>query len=407
MKQVVDIKSLLIAASKELRASFEYQKDTSTHAGTQGQAVEDILIDFLNQRLPKRFCSSSGFVVDYQGSISKQCDVVIYDALNSPIYKPSKKGMIVLSDNAAGVIEVKSTLDKKELEKSAKNIASVKRLKKSPITNMDEPVTFSSFVNTKTYGIVFAYGSTTSLETLADNLKEINKSIPSSEWIDLVVVLDKGVIGYTVQNPFENGKQHWFGGASDDEFPPPPYYVHLVKADLGELTLNKFFVSLLAHLTFYRKRVGFDLNSLLGPEDKDVLTINAYQYNLDKNLVDITDDHKQENFNMPLRYNLFRAQDKRFLGQISRKPWQDGAMLSYSGYLPPNIIFPAFIKDNNAVFVNGLDGGRHWISSIVKLSEADFESIASNINQQVNGVISQKDTDDGDPMTAVTYQEKP
>jgi hypothetical protein len=406
MKKPLDLKSLLIAAGKELRASFDYQKTTSSHAGTQGQAAEDILIDFLNERLPKRFSSSSGFVVDFQGSISKQCDVIIYDALNSPIYKPSSKGLIVLSDNAAGAIEVKSTLDKQELKKAAENIASVKRLKKSPITNMDEPVTFSSFVNTKTYGVVFAYDSSTSLEALAHNLKEINKNIPSSEWIDLIVVLDKGVIGYTVQNPFEADKQDWFGGASDDAFPPPPYYIHLVKADLGELALNKFFVSLLAHLTFYRKRVGFDLDGLMGPESKQILSINAYQYNLSKNLVDITEDHIKENFTMPLRYNLFRRQDKKFLGQIGRKSWQDGAMISYSGFIRPDLIFSLFVMDKSAVFVEGLKNGRHWISSIIPLTEQEFEDISSNINQKIPEIISQKDIDDGSPMTAVTYREK-
>lgn len=65
-------------------------------------------------------------------------------------------------------------------------------------------------------------------------------------------------------------------------------------------------------------------------------------------------------------------------------------MLSYSGYLRPNIVFPAFTKDDNAVFLNGLDEGRDWDSSIVKLSESDFENIASNIIQQIYGVISQK-----------------
>lgn len=403
MQKNINLKSLLVDAGRELRASFEFSRSTSTHSGVQGSEVEDVLIDFLNNRLPKRFNCSSGFVADFEGSYSKQCDIVIYDALNSPVYKPSKKGMIVLSDNAAGVIEVKSSLNKTELQKAAKNIASVKKLKKSPITDMDEAVTLSSFVNTKTYGVVFAYDSETSLETLAENLKEINNDYPSNQWIDMVIVLDKGVIGYTVQNPFEPEKQGWFGGVSDDEFPIPPFYVHLVKSDLGELSLNKFFVSLLAHLTFYRKRVGFNFDSLLGPEGKQVLTINAYQYDLSRNLVDVTEDHKKGNFNIPLRYNLFGEKNESYLGQIGIKSWQNGAMLSYSGFIPPEAIFSVFIGDKKAVYVRGMKDGNHWVSSIVKLSDDEFSQIAKNIGNYIKGVISQLD-EGNDPSTALIYK---
>lgn len=407
MKKKLSLKDLLISAGEDLRRSFEYTKSTTTHSGIQGSEAEDILKRFLNERLPKRFDCSSGHIVDMAGSISKQCDVIIYDALNSPIYKPSKDGMIILSDNAACAIEVKSTLNKKELEKAAKNIASVKKLKKSPITDMDEPVTNSSFINTKTYGVVFAYESDTNLSTLAENLKEINNSYPSREWIDMVVVLDKGIIGYTVQNPFDPDTQGWFGGPSDDEFPVPPFYVHLAISELGNLTLNKFFVDLLAHLTFYRRRVGFDFNSLLGPEGKRIMTINAYQYNLERNLLDVTDDHKKENFNIPIRYILFKNDDKTYVGQIGAKTWQDGLMISYSGFVNPKIIFSLFVAPNeNAVYVKGMKEGNHWVSSILSLSSERFENIAKNIDKLINGVVSQKDMDDDDPMTAIKYREE-
>lgn len=98
----------------------------------------------------------------------------------------------------AAAIEVKSSLSKEELEDAAKKIASVKKLVKTPITNTDQPVTFSTLITTKTLGVVFAYDSKTSLETLAENLRDINKKYSSDEWTDIVVVLDKGVIGYTI-----------------------------------------------------------------------------------------------------------------------------------------------------------------------------------------------------------------
>lgn len=401
------IKDLMIEAGKQLRQEFENIKKTNPHYAVRGAETEDILKDFLNKLLPKRFSADTGLVIDLEDNISSQTDVIIYDSLNSPIYRTGSRLLILPADNVASVIEIKSSLNKTELSDAAKKIASVKCLKKTPLTDVDQPVTFSPLVTTKTYGIVFAYESKTSLEALAENLKEINKIYPSEQWIDLVVVLDKGVIGYTVQSPFEQGFPAWFGGATDNQFAPPPYYIHLVKADLGDLTLNKFFVSLISHLTFYRKRVSFSFDSLLGADPKNVMTLNAYQYNLERKLVDVTDDHKASNFSMPLRFNLFNKQDKKYLGQIVRKGWQDGAIVTYSGFINPQIIFGLFISSNqkNALFVPGMKkNDRFWMSSVLNLTEKDFIDICSNIQNKIKGIISQRDADDNNPLTAINYQ---
>ncbi|EKD79721.1 MAG: hypothetical protein ACD_40C00331G0004 [uncultured bacterium] len=402
-----NIKDLMAEAGKQLRQEFESIKKTNPHYAERGAETEDLLKVFLNRVLPKRFSADTGLVIDLENNISSQTDVIIYDSYNSPIYRTGSRLLILPSDNVASVIEVKSNLNKVELKDAAKKVASVKCLKKTPLTDLDQPVTFSPLVTTKTYGVVFAYESETSLETLAENLKEINKKYPSDQWIDLIVVLDKGVVGYTVQSPFENGFPAWFGGATDDEFAPPPYYIHLVKADLGELTLNKFFVSLISHLTFYRKRISFSFDSLLGVDTKQVITINAYQYNLERKLIDVTDDHKEGNFKMPLRYNLFNEIDKKYLGQICRKGWQNGAIVTYSGFVNPKLIFKLFVSagNENALFVPGMkDKDNFWVSSVLNLDEPTFTSICENINTKLKGIISQKDTDDGDPMTAVKYQ---
>lgn len=404
------IQDLVTEAGKQLRQEFESIKKTNPHYAERGAEAENILKDFLNRLLPKRFSADTGLVIDLEDNISSQTDVIIYDSLNSPIYRTGSRLLILPADNVASIIEVKSSLNKTELLDAAKKIASVKCLKKTPLTDVDQPVTFSPLVTTKTYGIIFAYESKTSLEALAGNLKEINKNYPSEQWIDLVVVLDKGVIGYTVQSPFEQGFPAWFGGVTDDEFAPPPYYIHLVKADLGDLTLNKFFVSLISHLTFYRRRISFSFNSLLGVDTKKVMTFNAYQYNLKRKLADVTDDHKIGNFNMPLRFNLFRKQDKKYMGQITRKNWQDGAIVTYSGFIPPQIVFGLFVPagQGNELFMQGMkNNDNFWVSSVLNLSEKDFIDICSSINNKISGIVSQRDADDDNPMTAIKYQEIP
>ena len=194
----MNIQELISQAGKHLRTEFENIKISNPHYAERGAEAEIVLADFLNIHLPKRFAAGSGIVIDHLNNISSQTDVIIYDALNSPIYRKGQRVLILPSDNVAAAIEVKSSLNKEELIDAAQKISSVKKLAKTPITSADQPVTFSSLITTKTLGVVFAYDSKTSLETLAENLREINNSIPSNEWIDTIVVLDKGVIGYKV-----------------------------------------------------------------------------------------------------------------------------------------------------------------------------------------------------------------
>ena len=170
----ISVSDLFSQAGDHLRAEFENVKNSNPHYAESGAEVEIILKDFLNEHIPKRFAADSGLVIDVEDNISLQTDVIIYDAINSPVYRKGERVLILPNDNVAAVIEVKSRLNKRELEDAAKKISSVKKLKTTPITGVDQPVTFSPLVNTKTMGVVFAYESSTSLETLANNLKEIN-----------------------------------------------------------------------------------------------------------------------------------------------------------------------------------------------------------------------------------------
>ncbi len=106
----------------------------------------------------------------------------------------------------------------------------MKSIKPSPIGGADQPVTFSNLINSGTLGCVFAFDSYTTLETLAENLSEINSASDSDQWIDLVIVLDKGLVGYAFQAIMAEDCMGWLGGLPTDEFLIPPFYVHLLQA---------------------------------------------------------------------------------------------------------------------------------------------------------------------------------
>ena len=52
-----------------------------------GQELEATLKEFLKKKLPRRFDVASGILIGCDNAISRQTDVIIYDAMNSPVYR--------------------------------------------------------------------------------------------------------------------------------------------------------------------------------------------------------------------------------------------------------------------------------------------------------------------------------
>ena len=120
------LKDLIQSAGKQLRQDFEEIKNNNPHAAESGAEAELILKTFLKDRLPRRFDIESGLVVGPGGAVRSQTDLIIFDALNSPVYRKGPKVHILPRDNVAVVIEVKSKVNKDQLRDAAKKIASVK-----------------------------------------------------------------------------------------------------------------------------------------------------------------------------------------------------------------------------------------------------------------------------------------
>jgi hypothetical protein len=90
---------LLQAAGRQLQAEFQEIRDSNPHAGDSGAEAEEILKNFLRDRLPRRFGVESGIVLGTEGAISRQTDLIVFDALNSPVYRKGPRTHIVPRDN--------------------------------------------------------------------------------------------------------------------------------------------------------------------------------------------------------------------------------------------------------------------------------------------------------------------
>ncbi len=388
------VTTLLADAAKQLRADFEYVRRTNPHAGEKGEEVEQILKTFLNRHMPQRFRAGSGIIIDEENNLSRQTDVVVYDCLSSPLYRAADKTQIIPSQAVAAVIEVKSSLNKKELGDAFEKVASCKRLKKRPLSEMDLETTKTGLSTTGTMGVVFAFDAETSLEALAENTKEFNADYDSSLWPDLVVVLDKGVLAYAISWPGQQGMAGSFGSqpapGTQPKYSPPPWYVHLVIHRDGELTLNRFFLLLLSQLTFYPFRyAGAPFKTFLEGADPTVMTVTAYQFNKAAQLKPAPKElYFSNNPPKPLSMKIL-APDGEQLALLQFFKWQDGSVVRSFGKLPLEGILPLLVADPLALALHDPSTPGMQISSLLSVTEEEFRDWPTALAQRSNlkGVI--------------------
>jgi hypothetical protein len=242
-------------AARKLRQDFDSLR-VVPHAGAKGGEAEKIIRDFLNKHLPGRFKAGSGFIVDKRGEVSRQTDVVIYDALNCPVYRWSEDAAIFPNDNVAAVIEVKSTLDKEELRDTHLKTEEAKTLAKTPV-----PDGLPVLVQEHTLCCLFAFQSALTLERLQAHYADLIKERGFGRHIDLVAVLDRGLLQWSTKvrgfsDNWNASILHGIGGPASEGT-----HIALGAVDLGYDTLDRFLRILLAHLSHFRGMVdhpGFD-----------------------------------------------------------------------------------------------------------------------------------------------------
>lgn len=121
--------------AKKMKADFEGATDKIDHMGLRGSAREEVLKDVICQLIPEKFRIGDGVIVDIDGTQSKQQDLFVYDAFNSPVFLKTEKSLVVPVESVYSTIEIKSTLTKETLRQSIANIRSVKMLKHTELMN--------------------------------------------------------------------------------------------------------------------------------------------------------------------------------------------------------------------------------------------------------------------------------
>jgi hypothetical protein len=337
---------LLAQAGKRLRANFESIREGIPHSGERGRETQDALMKFLNAHLPKRYTSTSGFIIDSRNTVSRHLDAIVYDQLDALAFSPAEGTLIIPNDNVAAVLEVKSTLSKAELEAAADQIAHVKALVKLPPQPSDAPLAEGGLQLTATRGIVFGYSSATSIDSLAANLEEINAASDSDLWIDEIAILDRGCISYAMSVPVSGARMLYGGKASPNAIPFPTYVVLEVSSS-PEAVLPSFMARLTSHLTHYRRRPGVRLDMLI-PQGLSPKPRGAYWFNTGGKLIPVPGSMIGSGSPAPkpaVRLTFLNGSGQE-IGRAEWFSWADGHVwaLNLDGLPAPGLVADALFR---------------------------------------------------------------
>jgi hypothetical protein len=131
MAGTIDLNSLFGNLQTQMIAQLTANRKIISHPGTKGDATEYCWIDMLQKYLPQRYSVAKAFVLDCEGKLSDQIDIVIFDRQYSPFLFNQNSALYVPAESVYAAIEVKQDINKKSITYAGKKIASIRRLKRT------------------------------------------------------------------------------------------------------------------------------------------------------------------------------------------------------------------------------------------------------------------------------------
>lgn len=135
----VNLKQIFMNLQKQMISKLSTNRDIISHPGTKGDASELNWIEMLNIYLPNRYSVDKAFVLDSEGNLSDQIDIVLYDNQYSPFLFNQDEAKYIPAESVYAVFEVKQVINKKNVRYSGEKIKSVRSLKRTsaPIFHVD------------------------------------------------------------------------------------------------------------------------------------------------------------------------------------------------------------------------------------------------------------------------------
>lgn len=197
----MDIVEIFDQVADKMRSDLAGTRSALQHPGLKGASFEEVFRQFLRAYLPATLDISTGIVVDSAGRSSRQIDIIISDAMKTPIFYRSGETRVVPVEGVYAVIEVKANLNQQELKRTFENMKSVRALEKKAFVPKSSVIVEKKMMygyewdTWPTNYFVFAFDSDP-LDKLGALLASWYTKEVLPEWsrVDTLCVLNKGVI---------------------------------------------------------------------------------------------------------------------------------------------------------------------------------------------------------------------
>jgi hypothetical protein len=170
MKQKVTVTKSISEQLHRMLAAKKGQSQLIDHNLEKGLGNEESLRQLLRTFLPRKFGVAKGKIANPEGNLSRQLDIIIYDALGCPsLFVDENQNQILPIEGVYGVIEVKTTLDSTSLDDAFQNLKSVYDLQERVNTSTNELCCYCP-----PWLRVFAFGDSRPLKTIATQFERLS-----------------------------------------------------------------------------------------------------------------------------------------------------------------------------------------------------------------------------------------
>ena len=187
----VDLKELFLSLQGDLLQRLETGRKNIHHPGTKGDVSEINWLGMLEKYLPTRYKVEKAFVVDVNGEISEQIDIVVFDRHYSPLLFNLDGATYVPAESVYAVLEVKQSLNNQHIKYAGQKVASVRRLHRTSATIHHAGGTFAPKPLHKILGGILTLDGGWK-PALGPSLKKALGSLSESEQLDLGCALQCG-----------------------------------------------------------------------------------------------------------------------------------------------------------------------------------------------------------------------
>ena len=268
-----------IVARSEAEIRFNLQNFDS------GPGVEDIVREELGSLLPGRYAVAPGIVSDRRGRTAGDCDLIVRDALWSPVIKPgateSSRRFHFPIEGVYAAAEIKQTLTPKTLDEAMAKLVGIARLERPEnpyghitenqhLESLDKPGAILNPLHTTV--LATRLGESLTFDDAVSRFGEINAKLGRDHMVKTLCVLGHGTAWYSVEsgNPFNATYM------TDRE----QRLILQINHREPQNAFYRFYVELMSHLT--RSVLGLaDMMSKYGepPPRRDIRTYEAAEFN--------------------------------------------------------------------------------------------------------------------------------